>query len=67
MFKDNLLRGRERSIPMPESGREGGAGDEGRLLGLKKAGFLRACIMSGNGWIEYFLDFRYVIGDNDKL
>ncbi len=54
VVKDNLLRGRERSIPMPESGRDGGgagvgAGDEGRLAGRKKEGVLMACIAERSG------------------
>lgn len=45
--KDNLLSGRERSMPMPESGRDGGAGagDDGRLAGRRKEGVLMACIV----------------------
>lgn len=48
LFKDNFVRGLERSMPIPESGREGGggAGDVGLLEGRKDRGFLRECIMS---------------------
>lgn len=48
VLNDNLWSGRGvRSKPIPESGRDGGAGagDEGRLVGLKKDGCLRACII----------------------
>lgn len=44
-----------------ESGRdgEGGAGEDGRLVGRKKYGFLRACIITGRidflgGDVRYF-------------
>lgn len=48
VLNDNLWSGRGvRSKPIPESGRDGGAGagDEGRLVGLKKDGCLSACII----------------------
>ena len=35
-----------RSFATTESGRDGGAGEVGRLMGLKKEGVLRACIAS---------------------
>lgn len=54
VLSDNLFRGRAvRSKPMPESGREGGAGagEEGRLVGRKNDGLtllrVSACIVAG--------------------
>ena len=46
VVKESLFKGRERSKPTPESGRDGGAGagDDGRLLGRKKEGVLMACM-----------------------
>lgn len=46
LFKVNLVRDLERSIPIPESGREGGAGEVGLLEGRKDRGFLRVCMAS---------------------
>lgn len=53
VLSDNLFRGRAvRSNPIPESGREGGAGagEEGRLVGRKKEGLtllrVSACIVA---------------------